>query len=527
MSEETQSAGSDFPKDQPRRYRPFILGIVAVSLTLYIANSWRPWEPRVHGKPLSDWIEQYRHGRHLEAQEALHYLYSRGDPQANGAIELLNTPDVAWEKKLTEFRTKLSRDKNFHVVSRRAQRHRGLELLRAMGMSAKPALPHIRPWLSSDDALMRSAAIETVFNTGAQDPETIQSLIDSDFNLRTTDAIQALASFHQVRPETTRFALSYLAKRMESLPATRAEDIRFVWAVCAVTQQLGSDAEPLAPFLENLLNSDEKFTRIVAEQTLWRITPEKFPPARRAKKLAEWLESRSFMLRDVTFRELMAPDVVTAPYERRIATALQKHIKVGRLHLITDELIASLSLGKEAESLLPELKKHLGNQDKAVAIRAARILWMITGNAEEALPTLLKNLRAYDGRHAALVIAEMGPTARHATEELSEDMKWFTRHPQFPYAHWSLTGTIEKGAPILRGLLSAGAPNQRVEETLKFVVKMGEDAAALAPELVKIANRPTSTFSECRLAITALKSSAPDRLAEIDPERLEEFEAAK
>lgn len=95
MSEETQSAGSDFPKDQPRRYRPFILGIVAVSLTLYIANSWRPWEPRVHGKPLSDWIEQYRHGRHLEAQEALHYLYSRGDPQANGAIELLNTPDVA------------------------------------------------------------------------------------------------------------------------------------------------------------------------------------------------------------------------------------------------------------------------------------------------------------------------------------------------------------------------------------------------------------------------------------------------
>ncbi len=525
MSEESQSAGSDFPKDQPRRYHPFVLGIVAVSLALYILNAWRPWEPRVHGKPLSVWIEQYRHGRHPEAQTALRYLYSLGDPQANGAIELLNTPDVAWEKKLTEFRKKLSRDKNFHVVSRRAQRHRGLELLRAMGLSAKPALPHIRPWLSSDDALMRAAAIATVFNIGATDPETQRALVDSGLKTWDTFPLLTLAALYRQQPTMPPDGLKHLTNRLASISSTNGRDtrnLRFIRSTCHILQALGPAAATV-PYLKQLRETGHASTRMAAEQALWHIAPGTGVDEKRAEKLAGWLESLQALDHERVLQELKATNVVTAPFERRIAASLQRHVIAGRMHMLTDPLLASL--GKEAEQLTPLLRTHLDHRDKDHAISAARALWKITGDIDESLPTLLTHLPTYPGRHAALAIADMGPEAKRAVKPLEDYLNQRGRLPHYAFAHWSVTGRTEEGAPQLRQLLSIRNPNRRVDETLIYVVKMGEDAAALAPELLEIANRPQSSFSERRRAITALKSCAPDKLSEIDPERLEEFKA--
>ena len=85
---------------------------------------------------------------------------------------------------------------------------------------------------------------------------------------------------------------------------------------------------------------------------------------------------------------------------------------------------AVIALGKlkpYAKDSVPPLKKALENPDFPAPTHAARSLWLLTGDANEALPTLMNAMNDLTHfQHAVEVLGEMGPDAAPAVDRLIE-----------------------------------------------------------------------------------------------------------
>jgi len=257
-----------------------------------------------------------------------------------------------------------------------------------------------------------------------------EALVESGLKNRDTSPLLMLAILRRQQPWIPPDDLRYLTNRLASLSSANGRDtrdLRVVGRTCNILQVLGPAASPTVPYLKLLRETGHASTRLAAEQALWHIAPEAGIDETRARKLAEWLESRQASHHEAAMREVGNTNIVTAPFGKRIAAGLQRHIIAGRMSMLTDPLLASL--GKEAKPLTPLLRTHLNHRDKGHAISAARALWRITGNVDEALPTLLKHLPTYPGRHAALVIADMGPKAKRAVTPLEDYLNQRIRLP--------------------------------------------------------------------------------------------------
>jgi HEAT repeat protein len=88
---------------------------------------------------------------------------------------------------------------------------------------------------------------------------------------------------------------------------------------------------------------------------------------------------------------------------------------------------AVIALGKLkpfADKSVPALKKALADPDFRAPTHAARSLWLLRGDAGEALPTLTKSLDDLTYfQHAVEVLGEMGPEAAPAVARLIEALQ--------------------------------------------------------------------------------------------------------
>lgn len=135
-------------------------------------------------------------------------------------------------------------------------------------------------------------------------------------------------------------------------------------------------------------------------------------------------------------------------------------------------VIALSKLGALAEPAIPVIRQALAGRTLAARAQAARTLWRLTGEADEALGILMVEMdEARDPLTAAEVLGEMGPAAAPAVDVLTQRLS-------------SRDADIRLYAA--RALGRIGAPAQAAIEQLKGLLEDSEkDVRQAAAEAVK------------------------------------------
>lgn len=161
-------------------------------------------------------------------------------------------------------------------------------------------------------------------------------------------------------------------------------------------------------------------------------------------------------------------------------------------------------LGPLTASAVPSVRNALTDPDGRVRISAARALWRMTGDADEAVAVLQRELAASDGNYqTALTISEMGRSAESAIPALlarlgSEAVHRPSRTPS-PTA-MALGSVGPAAVPGLIELLGHERAEVRVGAAVALR-KQGSHAAPAVPKLLALVDH-----SDAEVQITAVQA---------------------
>jgi len=234
---------------------------------------------------------------------------------------------------------------------------------------------------------------------------------------------------------------------IEALGETQDEDIRII--IIAALGQIGSQATPAIPILNESLKDNSKDVRLVVVHALGQVGKEAVPA------LIAALEDEDIKVRQEAVYALgnigkeAVPALIDALEDKdngicfRAADALRE-IGVEAIPDLIEALYstdsnvrsgAAYTLGKfafEAKEAVPALIDALKDEDGKTNLYAAVALVKVGGNPQDAIPVLIANLQGnpycdWNVKLATETLGKMGKEAVPALTTALKDMDWSLR----------------------------------------------------------------------------------------------------
>ncbi len=379
-----------------------------------------------------------------------------------------------------------------------------IEALAGQGEEAAEAIPALLEQLDFDDPQARGAAARALATIGAKADKVVPALIGRFSDEGFMDVIVPR------RKSIPLFAIYGLAvaefgdKAVEPLmEALRSDSHRVYLAAAIGLEAVGEPAVKATPQLIAMLESDDAFKRRAAAGAIRGIGSgaAEAIPALTKMLYEEDSNEQGFHSQYWACRALGAigPDAAvatgdlldrlsngTVSVRRNAAIALGMigpdigpEAAAELIRVVDEEYTAPvreeavIALGKLkpfAKKSVPALKKALSDPNFPPRTHAARSLWLLTGDAGEALPTLTESLDDLTYfQHAVQVLAEMGPEAAPAVDRLIEGLD----EPD-----------PDDRAAVVYALARIGVPAAKVEAAVRPLL---EDDAAHVREAARVA----------------------------------------
>jgi HEAT repeat protein len=232
------------------------------------------------------------------------------------------------------------------------------------------------------------------------------------------------------------------------IAAISDDDKRVRWTTADALGKLGDAAKAAVPALMQLLKDPDKNVRLAAARAIARIAPasaeaqatvmpwledndagsriaacsllahsdalsEKTVPA-----LIELLENRSEVIRENAIGTLFE----MGPRAKAAADALRQKLDDADGVMRVYAAAALAAMNDQREPSIAKIRQAMQRKD-SFAPTAAKALWRLQGNGEEVVPVLVEMLgdKRFEIRGAAaIVLGEMGPTAKAAVPALAK-----------------------------------------------------------------------------------------------------------
>jgi HEAT repeat protein len=336
--------------------------------------------------------------------------------------------------------------------SDKAGRIEAIDALGDRGKEAAEAVPVLLEQFDFEDPYIRESAAKALGAIGAQPEKVIPVLIE---HFSDEGFVEKFDSGYDVIPLFAIYGTSVAAfgePAIDPLIDTLGSDSRQMYLSAAIgLEAIGERSVKAMPQLIEMLEGSDTARHNAAAGVIRGIGSG---AAEAVPALVKLLHAESFHTQYWVCRALGAigPASATATEQlldrlvngtvsvRRNAAMALGNIgpdigpeAVGKLtQIVHDEFTAPvreeavIALGKlkpYAEESVPALKKALTDPDFRSPTHAARALWLLTGDPEEALPTLIKSMDDLTYfQHAVEVLGEMGPEAAPAVDRLIEGL---------------------------------------------------------------------------------------------------------
>ena len=388
-----------------------------------------------------------------------------------------------------------------------AKRVDAIDTLAARGKDAAQAVPALVEQLDVDDPYVRESTAKALGAIGAQPDKVIPVLIE---HFSDQGFVERFGSDYSVIPLFAVYGVSVAAfgeQALEPLIDALGSDSPQVFLAAAVgLEAMGKPSVKALPQLIVMLESTDTRKRNAAAGVIRGIGPG---AADAIPALVKLLHAENFHTQYWACRALGAigPASVVATEDlldllvngagsvRRNAAMALGNIgpdigaeAAGKLiQVVDDEFTAPvreeavIALGKlkpYANASVPALKKALADPEFPVPTHTARSVWLLTGDPQEALPTLIKSLDDLTYfQHSVEVLAEMGPKAAPAVDRLIEALDEADPDDRVSaaYALARIGSSAAKAAGPLRKRLEDEEP--QVREAVKTALE-----AVSAPE---------------------------------------------
>lgn len=422
--------------------------LVLGALLLLVWGLYLAVSPITHrGKTVDEWISQLcnapDYGRRENGATALVEI---GRPAVDSIVAALERKPGAndswwvklWRKIPAEIRARLPNPLPQELRDKRDL----FEVLARIGSPSDKIIDALAAGLRHSDSEMRFFALNAFreLDTGHAEkavPILIDCLDDSAGNVRSA-AAYALASLGPGAEEAIPHLVKYLSD--EERNGER-------WTAAKALGQINVDSERVIEALTARLDDRDPVCRGYSAWALWNITGRTEAPLRAMESIWAAGETDAY------------------------ASALSRLQK----------------MGQEARPLLPQVREMLSHKDQYIQIHAARCIWKIQNDANEALPVLIKGLQSKersDRIRATMYVELLGAEARKAVPTLmsivADDSDWIVRR-NAATALGQISGGSPKVVQVLQGC---------VEEDPIFEVRK---AAREALEEIRARNGPTSS----------------------------------
>jgi HEAT repeat protein len=336
-------------------------------------------------------------------------------------------------------------------------RLKALQAIEKLGPQAVEAIPALVDTLGDGEAEVRAAAAGALGAIGpaaeSAIPALIKALADRGIVIRVEDGLpKQVPVWAVVGSALGRIGPAALP---DLIPLLAGENLQMCGGAAQAIHVIGPEAkEAVGPLLE-LLAKDEPFTRRAAIYALMGIGPE----AKAAvPALTEALTHEDFHTQYWACRALreIGPEAQSSvpvllkllreglPSNPRYAASVRRHaaqalggigpgigteardalaeaLKDPIDPVREDAAIALGKLGPFAKPAVPALEEALDKGPFSARVRAAKSLWLITGETERAVDVLIGELGDFNwGLLAAQVLGEIGPQANKAVPRLVE-----------------------------------------------------------------------------------------------------------
>ncbi len=361
------------------------------------------------------------------------------------------------------------------------------------GKDAATAVDALLRQLDAEDPVVRGSAATALGAIGAEGDKVVPILIahfsDGEFMERYEPRHEVIPLFAVYGLAAAKFGEAALDALIQALQSD--SDLAFVGAAVGL-ESMGAGAAKAMPQIMNMLRGSDQKRRRTAAGIVRGIGPS---AAEAVPVLVERLRDDDFHTQYWACRALGAigPASATATGElldllangavsvRRNAAmalgnigpdigpdavaALIQAVGKDAMAPVREEAVVALGkLKPYAKDSVPVLKKALEDPEYPVPTHTARSLWLLTGDANEAIPVLTRAMNDLTHfQHAAEVLGEMGPEAAPAVDRLVEALG--ERDPDdrvaaaLALAH--IGAAAAKAKPALETLLEDEQPHVR------------------------------------------------------------------
>lgn len=368
-----------------------------------------------------------------------------------------------------------------------------IEGLGQRGAEAAAAVSALLKELDQEDAGVRAAAAVALGRIGAEGDRVVPALTS---HFSDSGAVERFEPRYQVIPVFAIYAVAtaeFGGEAVEPLIEALGSDSPQICLAAAVgLEGMGERAAKAMPQILEMLESDSVQRRRAAAGIIRGIGPA---AAEAIPSLVKRLRDEDFHTQYWACRALgaigPASSVATADLLERMSqgtvsvrrnaamalgnigpdigpeavAALVEAVDSEPLAPVREEAVIALGKLKPfADKSVPVLKKALADPDFPAPTHAARSLWLLTGDADEAAKWLVEAMDDLSYfQHAVEVLGEMGPDAAPAVDRLIEALG--ERDPDDRVSAALALGRIgapaAKAEPALRKLLEDEKPHVR------------------------------------------------------------------
>lgn len=315
---------------------------------------------------------------------------------------------------------------------------------------------------------------------------------------------------------------------IEALGETQDEEVRII--IIAALGQIGSQAAPAIPILNESLKDNSEDVQLVVVHALGQVGKEAVPALIAALEDEDIEVSQEAVYVLGNIGKEAVPALIAALEDKdsgicfRAADALRE-IGVKAIPDLIEALYstdsnvrsgAAYTLGKftfEAKEAVPALIDALRDEDNEVRERAANALGQIGPAAKEAVPALIDALKDEEGKtnlYAAVALVKVGGNPQDAIPVLIANLQGN------PYCDWNVklaTETLEKigkeAVPALTTALKDMDWNLRFGAT-RALGQIGVEARDAVPELTEVFLDRNENIRIRSGAMTALENIASE-----------------
>ena len=521
-----------------RGLRVWLLGGVLFCLMFFLLHAWSPWEARHDGIRLSDWIELLDDSDKQVRDSAKTALFEIGAPAVPALAEMIADRETAFDRRYAKLHTKLPKLVAGLVPEpwkpNPEARNAAGEILRDMGPAVEQGLGKFRAIIVDPEHPGREHAIHAIGGVLPADAKTVSALARTWVDVQDSGPGIILGFILEDHPEAAEFAAPILLERLEAERSAADFNDRFqirAMELLAYLQPDSSLARQAVEVLSGFANSGDHLSRAAAQIVIWKLAPDRPPPATRATKLIEYLQADEHQVQMEAFLHDDPGVAENAEAARRLVNALVG-IGRGKPDLRMFVLVRLHGLGPAAKPALPFLREMAADPNQQTQLFAINALWAVSQDPEEVMP-ILSDIFADRGEpdanssyeYFAQSLSQIGPPAKAIAPRLREIMDqqthWISSDLALPHAWFRVTGDVQ---PLLE-LVGKGL-QKRADEPIKqrysslaqlrFAAEMGEKAESLVPNLVRILNHPYTPKMERKAALKAVLSIAPEQLALVE-----------